>query len=126
MLHAGRVQSGAMGYSSPSLNEKLASYHAADLRAGADARRKVRAAHAVLDAAPEGSGPGHHAGPPFGPDRIWRWRERLGLALVEKGFSLLAGHHGRSRRGAIISINGRGPTGQPIATPIDCGCHGSA
>jgi hypothetical protein len=127
MLHARTVQSGAMGYLSPSLNEKLASYHAADLRATAEVRRQRREAREVgavdsaRGAAPAGFDLGRHHVRRFEPRWMWRWRERLGWALVGAGMSLLAGEGAQARPGAVIPMKEAGRTRRPIATPVGCG-----
>ncbi len=138
-----------MGHLSPLLNEKLAGYHAADLRADANLHRQLREARDRRAADPHGFGPAHDGprwlGPHrFGLDRMWRCRERLAWALVGAGFSLLARHHGRSRRGAVVPMRGRGTTGPQILNgpqiltgpqiftgpqiltgqPSGCGCDG--
>jgi hypothetical protein len=115
-----------MGYLSPPLNEKLAGYHAADLRADADAHRRAREARAVLAAAPGGYGADHDGRHRFGRDRIQRWRERLAWALVGAGFNLLVGRVTRPGHGRVIPMTAHAPTGRPAVTPISSGCDGHA
>ena len=111
-----------MGYLSPSLNEKLASYHAADLRARAEVRRQRREARAVSSARAVSAVGAADAG---GFD-LRHWRERLAWALVGAGLSLLVPGGTPARRAAVVPTGGGRRTEQSIVTPIGCGCDGHA
>jgi hypothetical protein len=92
-----------MGYLSPQLNEDLVRGYGAEQRARADLHRQVKAARMAR------------------PDRLKRWKTRLGWALVGAGLGLLSQPpDGPRRRPSVLSHAGQGGGLRPVPTPVPC------
>jgi hypothetical protein len=132
MLHVRRVQSGAMGYLSPSINEKLASYHAADLRARAEVRRLTHEARGTSaggtdrTASSSGFDPRHPSGRRVGPPRPRRRWERLASLLVVTGRSLLVRKDAPAQCGVVIPMRDPVRAERPVVAPIGRRCDANA